>query len=66
LIFVEVKVVDHIDDLYKYIKPSKLNYLQKTIDSFLQNFEKDYQSIRLDVVFVKNKKIYKIYENIEL
>jgi Holliday junction resolvase-like predicted endonuclease len=66
LVFVEVKVVDNVDDLYQYITKNKLNYLQKTIDSFLQIFEEDYEIIRLDVVFVKNQEIYKIYENIEL
>lgn len=66
IIFVEVKVIDNTNDLYNYITQNKLNYLQKTINSFLQIYEQDYLNIRLDVAFVKNWKIHEIYENIEL
>ena len=65
LVFVEVKIVDWIDDLHDYITKKKLKYLEKTIQYYLQ---KHYHQgeIRLDVVFVKKWKVFDIYDWIEL
>jgi Holliday junction resolvase-like predicted endonuclease len=55
IVFIEVKIVDQIEDLYGYIASNKLKRLKRTIKHFLflnpkyQNFNK-----RVDVVFVKN------------
>ncbi|HKL44053.1 MAG TPA: YraN family protein, partial [Candidatus Absconditabacterales bacterium] len=63
IVFVEVKVVDQIDDLMGYIKPQKLKFLEKTIQDYMykKNLEFD---VRLDVAFVKNNSILDVFENV--
>jgi len=63
IVFVEVKVVDQIDDLMWYIKPQKLKFLEKTIQDYMykKNLEFD---VRLDVAFVKNNSILDVFENV--
>lgn len=61
-IFIEVKVVDNIDDLFGYITKNKLKFIKKTIDYYIHIH--DIEDYRVDVVFVKNYRIYEIYENI--
>lgn len=63
LIFIEVKVVDHIDDIQWYISNRKLIALQRTIDNYLSKHETD-KEIQLDIVFVKNNTIMEIFEDI--
>lgn len=64
-VFIEVKVVDHIDDLFGYLTQKKIYFLYKTIEWYrLKHSIRDI--IRLDVVFVKNAQILEIYENIQI
>jgi len=61
--FIEVKVVDKVDDIFGYITKNKLKSLEKTIHFYLfsKGLTLDYS---LDVVFVKNGSIYQIYDNV--
>ena len=63
VVFVEVKVVDGLDDISGIVNPKKIFFLEKTIEDYVykQNIDKD---IRLDVVFVKDKSIFQVYENV--
>lgn len=61
VVFVEVKNIDWIDKIEGYITNKKLKALQKTILTYIQDKNSDY---RLDVVFVKNWKIFEHFENI--
>lgn len=61
--FIEVKVVDHIDDLFGYVTEKKLYYLRKTIAYYMREYPTK-SDIRIDVVFVKNGSIYEVYENV--
>jgi len=63
IVFVEVKVVDYIDDLMWYIKPQKLKFLEKTIQDYMYKKNLDFD-IRLDVAFVKNNSILEVFENV--
>ena len=63
IVFVEAKVVDEIDDLMWYIKPSKLRYLERTIQNYMHKKNLDF-AIRLDVAFVKNNNILEVFENV--
>ena len=63
IVFVEVKVVDEIDDLMWYIKPQKLHFLERTIQNYMHKKNLDF-GIRLDVAFVKNNIILEIFENV--
>lgn len=63
IVFVEVKVVDHIDDLMWYIKPQKLKFLEKTIQDYMYKKNLDFD-VRLDVAFVKNNSILEVFENV--
>ncbi len=63
IVFVEAKVVDHIDDLMWYIKPQKLKFLEKTIQDYMYKKNLDFD-VRLDVAFVKNNSILEVFENV--
>jgi Holliday junction resolvase-like predicted endonuclease len=63
IVFVEVKVVDEMDDLMWYIKPQKLHFLERTIQNYMYKKNLDF-SIRLDVAFVKNNDILEVFENV--
>lgn len=63
IVFVEVKVVDYIDDLMWYIKPQKLKFLEKTIQDYMYKKNLDFD-VRLDVAFVKNNSILEVFENV--
>lgn len=62
LVFVEVKNIDSIDNIQNYITNKKLKSLQKTIWVYVES--KNIQDYRLDIVFVKNWKIFEHFENI--
>ncbi len=63
LTFVEVKVIDHTDDLFDYITPKKLGAVKRTIERYLLNNPTEKPYI-LDIVFVKDNSIVEIYENV--
>lgn len=63
IIFIEVKVVDWMDDVMGYITPKKLIALDRTIQDYMYKKWLNF-SIRIDVVFVKDNKILEVYENV--
>jgi len=63
IVFVEVKVVNYVDDLMWYIKPQKLKFLEKTIQDYMYKKNLDFD-VRLDVAFVKNNGILEVFENV--
>ncbi len=63
LTFVEVKVVDHIDDLQWYLTLKKLGHIKHTIAYYLLTHPTDMEYV-LDIVFVRDNSILDIYENI--
>ena len=65
IIFVEVKVVNYIDNLHDYITERKLLSLKHTIETYLWKYPTE-KIIRVDIVFIKDKKIFEIIKNIEL
>ena len=63
VVFVEVKVVDWVDEIMWYITPKKLKNLEHTIQVYL--YRKNLKFfIRLDVVFIKNNQILEVFENV--
>jgi Holliday junction resolvase-like predicted endonuclease len=64
LVFVEVKVIDKIDDLHDYVTKKKLQFLKKAIAKYLYEHKLVDQEIQLDVVFVKNKIVVEIFHNV--
>ena len=65
LVVIEVKTVNHIDELDNYITPKKIWFLQRTLENYLQNIDESWiEDIRMDVVFVKKNQILEIYENV--
>lgn len=65
LVVIEVKTVNDIDELDNYITEKKIWFLQRTLESFLQNIDESrIEDIRMDVVFVKNNQILEIYEDV--
>jgi len=63
IVFIEVKVVDHTDDLIWYITPKKLMALERSIQDYMYKKWLNF-NIRMDVVFVKNNQILEVYENV--
>lgn len=63
LTFIEVKVVNHIDDLQDYVTQKKLWHVKHTIDYYLLNHPTPMEYI-LDIVFVKNNSILDTYTNV--
>lgn len=63
LTFVEVKVIDHVDDLQDYVTPKKLCHVKHTIEYYLYTHPTD-KEYALDVVFVRNNSIVEVYENV--
>ncbi len=63
LTFVEVKVVDHMDDLQDYVTPKKLWHVKHTIEYYLYTHPTDKEYV-LDVVFVRDNSIFEIYKNV--
>jgi len=63
LTFVEVKVMDYMDDFFDYITLKKLGTIKKTIERYLLKHPTDKPYV-LDIVFVKHNSIVEIYENV--
>lgn len=62
LMFVEVKTIDNTDDIHGYITQGKINALERSISTYIQKLEPDYDNIKLIFVFVKDNQIVQIYE----
>jgi putative endonuclease len=62
-VFVEVKVVDYVNDLFSYISPKKLQTLTKTIQAYVFKHP-THKEMRVDIAFVKDNCILEIYENV--
>lgn len=63
LTFVEVKVVDYMDDYFDYVTSKKLWTVKKTIERYLLKHPSDKPYV-LDIVFVKHNSIVEAYENV--
>lgn len=63
LVFVEVKVVDGIQDWTSYLSARKFQALERSIEAycFREGWE---ESVRLDVVFIAGGKVIEVYENV--
>ncbi len=66
LLFVEVKLVNYVEDITGYITPKKKIALKRTIREYIRLRWKLHKSMRVDVVYVKGNSIYQLYENIVL
>lgn len=64
LVAIEVKTVNHIDELDNYISLKKIWLLEKSLVSFLQDQGEAFEEIRMDALFVKEGEIIEIYEDI--
>lgn len=62
LTFVEVKVVDSIDDLQDYVTQKKLWHIKHTIEYYLAAHPTSKEYV-LDIVFVKDNSIFEVYAN---
>jgi Holliday junction resolvase-like predicted endonuclease len=65
IIFLEVKVVNYIDNLHDYVTANKLFALRRSIETYIWKYPTQ-KTVRVDVVFVKDKKVIEIFKNIEL
>ena len=65
IVFVEVKVVQSVDDLFSYVTAAKKKALRRSIDTYMFR-SLSTKTPRLDVVFVKDNDIYELFEWVEL
>lgn len=63
LVFIEVKVIDYIEDTFDYLTPKKLSFLKRAIEYYLSDYPSTYE-ISLDVVFVQENRIVETYHNV--
>lgn len=63
IVFIEVKVVDSIEEWSGYLSARKLQAIERSIEEYCYRkwIEKE---IRLDLVFVKNQQVIEVFENI--
>lgn len=65
IVVIEVKTINHIDELDQYISSKKIWFLQRTLEHYLQTIKsQEYEEVRMDAVFIKQGKIIEIYEDI--
>ena len=65
LVVIEVKTVNDIDELDNYVTPKKIWFLQRTLENFLQDIDESrIEDIRMDIVFVKDNKIWETYKDV--
>lgn len=63
IVFIEVKVINNIDDIQSFITNKKIYFLEKTIQQYIMTNHID-KDPRLDVAFVRNNQIVDIFTNI--
>jgi putative endonuclease len=63
LVFIEVKVIDYIEDTFDYITPRKISLLKRSIEYYLNEYP-SHCEISLDVVFVQGNRIVDVYHDI--
>lgn len=64
LVFVEVRVVNYLQDLANFIWKNKLNFVKKTINYFIYHNNKYDKDIKIDIAIVKWTEIIDIIEDI--
>lgn len=65
IVFVEVKVVNYIENLHDYITPKKMQALQRSLETYLWRYPSS-KDKRVDAVFVKDGEIIHVYDHVEL
>lgn len=63
VVFVEVKLVNHVLDIHDYITPTKLKHLYKTIEYYMREHRHN-GDIQLDVIFVRYDQVIQHVKNI--
>lgn len=63
IVFIEVKVINNIDDIQSFITNKKIYYLEKTIQHYIMTHHID-KDPRLDVAFVKGNAIVDVFTNV--
>lgn len=63
VVFIEVKVVDGIEDWNEYLSLRKFQALERAIEDYCYRREIE-KEIRLDAAFVQGGNVVEIYENI--
>lgn len=67
IVFVEVKLVNHMDDLHNYMTYRKLRTFHKTIATYQHRVGiPKWYSMRVDVVFVKDTTILYVFDHCSL
>lgn len=65
VVFVEVKVINYVNDVHDYITHHKLRSFCRTIHHYCHRYRVDTR-LRMDVAFVESGQIVDLFEDIEL
>ena len=65
LVFVEVKVVDAIEDTLEYVSKGKCRALIRGIETYLMRHPNE-REVRVDLVFIQQGEILEVIEDISL
>lgn len=65
IVFIEVKIINWIEDMHEYITRGKMGFVKRTVKWYLVDFptEKD---IQIDVVFVQQGEVLEVFENVTI
>lgn len=64
-VFVEVKVINYLDDIHEFLSDRKRRALLRTIEFYNYRFPTAKQ-LRIDVVFVHQNRIVHVFKNVDL
>ena len=65
IVFVEVKIINWIEDMHDYITRGKMGHVKRTIKRYLIDFPTK-KEIQIDVVFVQQGEVLEVFENVTI
>lgn len=65
LVFVEVKIINRIEDMHDYITRGKMGHIKRTLQRYLIDFPSD-KEIQIDVVFIQQGEILEVFKNVTM
>ncbi len=65
IVFIEVKIINWIEDMHDYITRGKMWYVQRTVNRYLLKYPTD-KEIQIDAVFVQHWKVLEVFENVTM
>ena len=65
IVFVEVKIINWIEDMHDYITRGKMGFIKRTVQHYLVQHPTE-KEIQIDVVFIQHGEVLEVFENVTL